>query len=274
MSGIDATLTLTGLLGRSIVIHAESGGEGRVACADVVAGRANSCSATGTQECVVTSPNGFGCACKPGWGGADCSEDIDECCSSPCQRNQVCTDFIDGYECRTPASFSAGVEAVAVFIEDVACSNNVRTFSWLWVLLVLACLGSCIRQMCCGGVRHVADLDDALAMAFESKEDHTMWILFVIVSEQRHALEVMSNEWDIETVQQKVADATGVAVADQRLEFGGRLLRPGKKLTSYGVQHGSELVLRSAAGGEVVTRQGAQMTKRREIKAVKGKQRI
>ena len=106
---------------------------------------------------------------------------------------------------------------------------------------------------------------------------------------------------DADTLQRKVLHATGVPVAQQRLEFGGRLLRPGRKLTSYGVQHGSELILKKEGGGAVVTRQGEQMTKvrfptdsgrfwtgfglcladfdrmltqRREIKAVKGRQSI
>ena len=89
MTGIEGVLTLTDLLGKSIVIHAAGGGGARIACADIVAGQANSCDAVGTQECVVTGSEEFGCDCKPGYGGADCSEDIDECCSSPCQRNQV-----------------------------------------------------------------------------------------------------------------------------------------------------------------------------------------
>lgn len=106
-------------------------------------------------------------------------------------------------------------------------------------------------------------------------EEYTMWILFVIVEEQRHALEVMSNEWDINTIQQKVAEATSVPVPEQRLEFGGRQLRIGKKLTAYGVQHGSELVLTKVGGGAVVTRQGAAMSsRRREIKQTKGRQAI
>ena len=127
-----------------------------------------------------------------------------------------------------------------------------------------------------GGVQHVADTDDAqvLALGAADEDQYTMWILFVVVGEQRHALEVMSNEWEIDVLQRKVADATGVPVAQQRLEFGGRLLRPGRKLTSYGVQHGSELLLKKVGGGQVVTRQGEQMTKRREIKAVKGRQSI
>ena len=272
--GVDGVLTVDELLGRSIVIHAELGGAGRVACADIVAGRPNTCSPTGTRECVVTGTNEFGCDCLPGWGGADCSEDIDECCSSPCRANQICTDHIDGFECKTPASFSATMEAVAVFVEDVACDTSVRRISWLFVLLVLVCLLACCRSMFCGAVEHVAVDENAAVLPLNAVDDFTMWILFVVTGEQRHALEVMSNEFTIDVVQKKVEAATGVPVNEQLLEFGGRALRSGRKLTSYGVQHGSELVLKKKGGGNVVTRQGEQITRRREIKAVKGRQSI
>lgn len=259
-TGVDNTLTLAELLGKSIVIHAEGG---MIACADIVAGRPNTCSPVGTRQCIVTDVNTFGCECLPGWGGADCSEDIDECCSSPCRENQICTDRINAYECKTPPSFSAGMEAVAVFVEDVACNTTFRGFAVAPVVIVLVCLLAFCRSTFCGAVKHVADEDE-----------HSLWILFLIADDQRHALEVMSNEFTIDVVQKKVEAATGVPVNDQHLEFGGRRLRAGKKLTSYGVQNGSELVLKKKDGGQVVTRQGEQMNKRREIKAVKGRQQI
>ena len=60
-------------------------------------------------------------------------------------------------------------------------------------------------------------------------------------------------------MQQKVAAATGVVVPEQHTEYGGRQLRAGRKLTSYGVQHGSELVVKKSGGGQVVTRQGERL---------------
>lgn len=270
--GVDSTLSLVELLGKSIVIHSASSGTDRIACADIVAGRPNTCSRIGTRQCVVTDVNEFGCECLPGWGGADCSEDIDECCSSPCKENQICTDQIDGYECKTPASFSAGMEAIAIFVEDVACDRSVRGISWLIVIIVLVCLLACCRSMFCGAVEHVAADDEAILPL--DAETNQLWILFVIVGEQRHALEVMSNEFTIDVLQQKVQAATGVPMDQQHLEYGGRQLAAGRKLTSYGIQHGSELVLKKKDGGQVVTRQGEQISRRRGMKAVKGRQRI
>ena len=84
----------------------------------------------------------------------------------------------------------------------------------------------------------------------------------------------MSNEFTIDVVQSKVETATGVPVDEQQLEYGGRQLRSGRKLTSYGVQHGSELVLKRRDGGQVVTRQGEQISRRRGVKVVKGRQMI
>ena len=75
-------------------------------------------------------------------------------------------------------------------------------------------------------------------------------------------------------VQKKVAAATGVAVPEQHVEYGGRQLRAGRKLTSYGVQHGSELVLKKSGGGQVVTRQGEKIARRRDLKAKSGRQSI
>ena len=261
-TAVDNVLTLEELMGKSVVIHAVGTGGHRIACADIVAGKPNTCSPAGTRQCVVTDVFEFGCECNPGWGGADCSEDIDECCSSPCKTNQICVDLIDGYQCQTPASFSAGMEAVAVFVEDVACDKGVREISWLFVVISLCVLAACCRSMFFGKVKHVA-VDDA-----------TMWILFVVAGDQRHALEVMSNEFTIDVVQTKVEAATGVPVAEQHLEYGGRQLRSGRTLTSYGVQHGSELVLKKSDGGQVVTRQGEQISRRRNMKAVQGRQRI
>ena len=272
--GVDSVLTLAELLGKSIVIHAAGGGADRIACADIVAGRPNTCSTAGTRQCVVTAVNEFGCECLPGWGGADCSEDIDECCSSPCRMNQICIDLVDGYDCQTPPSFSAGMEAVAVFVEDVACDTSVRRVSWLFVVIVLVCLVACCRSMFWGAVKHVAVDDSTILPVGAGPNEVTMWILFVVAGEQRHALEVMSNEFTIDVIQTKVEAATGVPVDEQHLEYGGRQLRSGRKLTSYGVQHGSELVLKRRDGGQVVTRQGDQISRRRGVQVAKGRQII
>ena len=108
------------------------------------------------------------------------------------------------------------------------------------------------------------------------KEEVTMWILFLLdPCGIRHAVEVMSTEWSTETIYAKALAATGIPIDDQILKFGGRCLKPGKKLTSYGVQHGSEIVIEARKGKLVETRQGKQSTgRRREISQTKGRQAI
>ena len=107
------------------------------------------------------------------------------------------------------------------------------------------------------------------------EEEFTMWILFLLDPNGiRHAVEVMSSEWSIETIYDKALAATGIPIEDQILLFGGRRLKPGKQLTSYGVQHGSEIVIEAGEGKVVQTRQGKQASGKREIKARRGRQAI
>ncbi|NWH67209.1 CRUM1 protein, partial [Geococcyx californianus] len=39
------------------------------------------------------------CICQPGFTGADCGDNIDECASSPCQNGAICRDRVDEYSC-------------------------------------------------------------------------------------------------------------------------------------------------------------------------------
>jgi len=106
-------------------------------------------------------------------------------------------------------------------------------------------------------------------------EEFTMWILFLLdPSGIRHAVEVMSSEWSIDTVYEKTLAATGIPVADQVLKFGGRELKHGRTLTKYGVQHGSEIVIEVRAGGDVHTRQAKTTGHRKQVTATRGRQTI
>ena len=53
------------------------------------AGCASTCSCVeaNTETCAATDGS---CTCKPGWEGADCSVDVDECLSVPPLENAVC----------------------------------------------------------------------------------------------------------------------------------------------------------------------------------------
>jgi hypothetical protein len=90
----------------------------------------------------------------------------------------------------------------------------------------------------------------------------------------RHAVEVRSSEFVISTILEKASAATGIPANDMVLKFAGRTLRDGKALTSYGVQHGSEIVIEANEGKAVVTRQQKSLSGRRQIVASKGRQKI
>ncbi|XP_004593774.2 protein crumbs homolog 2 [Ochotona princeps] len=49
---------------------------------------------------------GFLCRCPPGFEGADCSVDVDECASGPCQHGGHCQDLPSGFQCHCLDGFA------------------------------------------------------------------------------------------------------------------------------------------------------------------------
>jgi hypothetical protein len=50
--------------------------------------------------------NAYTCACAPGFSGALCQTNINECAGSPCQNGGACVDGINGYLCACAPGFS------------------------------------------------------------------------------------------------------------------------------------------------------------------------
>uniref|UniRef100_A0A2K5VZM9 Protein crumbs homolog 2 n=1 Tax=Macaca fascicularis TaxID=9541 RepID=A0A2K5VZM9_MACFA len=50
-------------------------------------------------------PNGFQCHCPDGYAGPTCEEDVDECLSDPCLHGGNCSDTVAGYICRCPETW-------------------------------------------------------------------------------------------------------------------------------------------------------------------------
>uniref|UniRef100_G3RKD4 Protein crumbs homolog 2 n=1 Tax=Gorilla gorilla gorilla TaxID=9595 RepID=G3RKD4_GORGO len=50
-------------------------------------------------------PNGFQCHCPDGYAGPTCEEDVDECLSDPCLHGGTCSDTVAGYICRCPETW-------------------------------------------------------------------------------------------------------------------------------------------------------------------------
>lgn len=48
----------------------------------------------------------YTCICNPGYMGAICSDQIDECYSSPCLHEGRCIDLVNGYQCNCPPGTS------------------------------------------------------------------------------------------------------------------------------------------------------------------------
>eukprot|EP01043_Picozoa_sp_COSAG02_P035670 COSAG02_NODE_2568_length_8511_cov_16.030670_3_plen_736_part_00 len=155
----------------------------------------------------------------------------------------------------------------------------------LWLGLLKVCrepepwdFKQCVRPLCASASSSDSEAESEAEAEAETetetaKDDYTMWIIFLIdPSGTRHAVEVMSTEFSVDTIYQKAMSATGIAIQDQRLQFGGRELKAGKQLTSYGVQHGSELVIELRRGASAETRQSK--VARRKITATNGRQTI
>uniref|UniRef100_A0A8B9UD24 Cubilin n=1 Tax=Anas zonorhyncha TaxID=75864 RepID=A0A8B9UD24_9AVES len=56
-------------------------------------------------QCVATI-FGYFCVCNAGWTGPNCTENIDECSSNPCQNGGNCTDGINSYTCECTSAWT------------------------------------------------------------------------------------------------------------------------------------------------------------------------
>ncbi|NXY67496.1 CUBN protein, partial [Glareola pratincola] len=50
--------------------------------------------------------SGYFCLCNAGWTGPNCTENIDECISNPCQNGGTCTDGVNGYSCECTSGWT------------------------------------------------------------------------------------------------------------------------------------------------------------------------
>lgn len=78
----------------------------------------------------------YTCICNPGYMGAICSDQVDECLSSPCLNEGRCIDLVNGYQCNCQPGTSG--EPVCVFPGVLAAAQAV-------CMGVPACPGKCFR---------------------------------------------------------------------------------------------------------------------------------
>ena len=80
----------------------------------------------------MASAGGWQCACVSGWTGDDCSTEVDECDSAPCQNGAVCNEQFNGYTC----SCLAGYEGAWWY----ACARRYK-----FAYNVNACIRKCVH---------------------------------------------------------------------------------------------------------------------------------
>ncbi|CAH3152209.1 unnamed protein product, partial [Porites evermanni] len=114
-------------------------------CADLIAAYRCDCNAGyGGKNCSIdideceSSPctrtcqdkiNSFSCNCEAGFTGARCDVDIDDCLQSPC-RNGTCVDLVNNYTCNCNVGFTgANCELVIKTCTEDSCFPNVTCFT-------------------------------------------------------------------------------------------------------------------------------------------------
>ncbi|XP_076027535.1 cubilin [Genypterus blacodes] len=50
-------------------------------------------------QCASSAPPGYVCVCNPGWQGANCDQNVNECSSAPCANGGTCSDQVNGFTC-------------------------------------------------------------------------------------------------------------------------------------------------------------------------------
>ncbi|KAG9271607.1 hypothetical protein AMEX_G14552 [Astyanax mexicanus] len=68
---------------------------------------------------VPTSEGGYRCACLPAWKGATCTEDVNECVSSPCPLESECVNTSGSFSCKCPLGYD---------LEDGRSCTQAKTF--------------------------------------------------------------------------------------------------------------------------------------------------
>uniref|UniRef100_A0A8C8BEW9 Cubilin n=1 Tax=Otus sunia TaxID=257818 RepID=A0A8C8BEW9_9STRI len=80
-------------------------------------------------QCLATI-SGYFCLCHAGWTGPNCTENIDECISNPCQNGGSCTDGVNGYSCECTDAWTGPQCQTAQQVCGGYLSGSRGTFSY------------------------------------------------------------------------------------------------------------------------------------------------
>ncbi|XP_010710919.1 cubilin-like isoform X2 [Meleagris gallopavo] len=80
-------------------------------------------------QCLAVT-SGYFCLCSAGWTGSNCTENIDECVSNPCQNGGSCTDGINGYTCECTSAWTGPQCQTAQHACGEYLSGSRGTFSY------------------------------------------------------------------------------------------------------------------------------------------------
>ncbi|XP_028846939.1 protein HEG isoform X2 [Denticeps clupeoides] len=70
-------------------------------------------------QCVMQAVGGYKCVCLPAWTGPSCTEDVNECKSSPCPAGSACVNTRGSFSCECP---------IGMDLEDGRTCSLVKTF--------------------------------------------------------------------------------------------------------------------------------------------------
>lgn len=89
--------------------------------------------------------NGYRCACRPGWQGRLCSQEINECQSQPCANGGICTDALNGFICKCTSNFGGATctEDVNECLTRQPCLNYVMCENTFGGFLCICLPGFC-----------------------------------------------------------------------------------------------------------------------------------
>ena len=70
-----------------------------------------------------TKWTGYNCTCADGWEGQNCTDDIDECESDPCQHGGTCNDAVNSFNC----SCTSGEGNVSYIVKGNSLTTKMKT---------------------------------------------------------------------------------------------------------------------------------------------------